>query len=87
MFTTTRNSSGTNLLTKGSLFQNQTVLERRWSFALPLGTEVWLTVVESGWNLCGWLVGVVNRMWVWLVSRIYVCCYQEIVVVRMYRCG
>ena len=35
------------------------------------GTEVWTTILESGWNLCVWLVGVVSRRWVWLVGGIY----------------
>ena len=34
-----------------------------------------------------WLVGVVGRMWVWLVGGIYGCGYQEVGVVRVYRCG
>ena len=34
-------------------------------------TEVWLTILESGWNLWVWLVGVVSRRWVWLVGGIY----------------
>ena len=27
--------------------------------------KVWMTIVESGWNVCMWLVGVVSRRWVW----------------------
>ena len=27
----------------------------------PYCTEVWVTILESGWNLWVWLVGVVNR--------------------------
>ena len=27
-----------------------------------------MTIVESGWNVCVWLVGVVSRRWVWLES-------------------
>ena len=34
-------------------------------------TEVWMTILESGWNLWVWLVGVVSRRWVWLVGGIY----------------
>ena len=34
-------------------------------------TEVWMTILESGWNLWVWLVGVVMR-WVWLVVRRYI---------------
>ena len=30
---------------------------------------------------------VVSRRWVWLVGGIYGCGYQEVGVVRMYRCG
>ena len=30
--------------------------------------QVWMTIVESEWNLWVWLVGVVSRRWVWLVS-------------------
>ena len=40
--------------------------------ALPYCTEVWLTILESGWNLWVWLVGVVSRRWVWLVVRRYI---------------
>ena len=42
--------------------------------------EVWMTILESGWNLWVWLVGVVSRRWVWLVGGIYGY-------VAMYRCG
>ena len=34
--------------------------------------EVWMTILESGWNLWVWLVGVVSRRWVWLVVRSYI---------------
>ena len=34
-------------------------------------TEVWMTILESGWNVWVWLVGVVSR-WVWLVVRRYI---------------
>ena len=30
--------------------------------------KVWMTIVESGWNVWVWLVGVVSRRWVWLVG-------------------
>ena len=40
-------------------------------------TEVWMTIVESGWNLWVWLVDVVKRRWVWLVDGICGCGYQE----------
>ena len=44
--------------------------------------------MESGWNLWVWLVGVVSRRWVWPVGGVYGCGgYQEVGVVRMYRCG
>ena len=33
--------------------------------------EVWMTILESGWNLLVWLVGMVSRRWVWLVGGIY----------------
>ena len=38
---------------------------------------VWMTIVESGWNVWVWLVGVVSRRWVWLVGvgGIYGCGY------------
>ena len=36
--------------------------------AHPYCTEVWITILESGWNLWVWLVGVVSRRWVWLVG-------------------
>ena len=32
--------------------------------------EVWMTILESGWNLWVWLVGVVSMRWVWLVGGI-----------------
>ena len=37
--------------------------------------KVWMTIVESGWNVWVWLVGVVSRRWVWLVGvgGIYGC--------------
>ena len=38
--------------------------------AHPYCTEVWMTILESGWNLWVWLVGVVSRRWVWLVGGI-----------------
>ena len=39
--------------------------------------KVWMTIVESGWNVWVWLVGVVSRRWVWLVGvgGIYGCGY------------
>ena len=42
-----------------------------------------MTIVESGWNLWMWLVGVVSRRWLWLVGGIYVCGYHEMRVVKM----
>ena len=33
-------------------------------FSHPYCTEVWMTILESGWNLWVWLVGVVSRRWV-----------------------
>ena len=41
------------------------------SLSHPYCTEVWTTILESGWNLWVWLVGVVSRRWVWLVGGIY----------------
>ena len=46
-------------------------------------TGVWMTIVESGWNLWMWLVGVVSRRWLWLVGGIYGCGYHVVGVVRM----
>ena len=43
-----------------------------------------MAIVESGCNLCVWLVGVFSREWLWLVSGIYGCGYQEMGVVRKY---
>ena len=40
--------------------------------AHPYCTEVWMTILESGWNLWVWLVGVVSRRWVWLVVKRYI---------------
>ena len=40
--------------------------------AHPYCTEVWMTILESGWNLWVWLVVVVSRRWVWLVVRRYI---------------
>ena len=37
----------------------------------PNSAEVWMTILESGWNLWVWLVGVVSMRWVWLVGGIY----------------
>ena len=34
-------------------------------------TEVWMTILESGWNLWVLLMDVVSRRWVWLVGGIY----------------
>ena len=34
--------------------------------------EVWMTILESGWNLWVWLVGVASRRWVWLVVRRFI---------------
>ena len=42
-----------------------------------------MTIVESGWNLWMWLVGVVSRRWLWLVGRVYGCGYHVVRVVRM----
>ena len=36
--------------------------------AHPYCTEVWMTILESGWNLWVWLVGAVSRRWVLLVG-------------------
>ena len=30
-----------------------------------------MTILESGWNVWVWLVGVVSMRWVWLVGGIY----------------
>ena len=40
--------------------------------AHPYCTEVWMTILESGWNLWVWLVGLVSWRWVWLVVRRYI---------------
>ena len=39
--------------------------------------KVWMTIVESGWNVWVWLVGVVRKRMVWLVGvgGIYGCGY------------
>ena len=34
--------------------------------------EVWMTILESGWNLWVWLVGVASRRLVWLGVRRYI---------------
>ena len=44
---------------------------------LPYFSTVWMTILESGWNLCVLLMGVVSRRWVWLVG-------DSMGVVRMY---
>ena len=41
--------------------------------------EVWMTILESGWNLWVWLVGVVSRRWVWLVLRRYIDILTKII--------
>ena len=38
--------------------------------------EVWMTILESGWNLWVWLVGMVSRSGV-----------ESMGMVTMYRCG
>ena len=42
--------------------------------------KAWMTIVESGWNVWVWLVGVVSRRWVWLVGvgGIYGCGCKEV---------
>ena len=30
--------------------------------------KVWMTIVESGWNVCVWLVDVVSRKRLWIVG-------------------
>ena len=42
--------------------------------------NVWMTIVESGWNVWVWLVGVVSRRQVWLVGEggIYGCGCKEV---------
>ena len=40
--------------------------------AHPYCTEVWMTILETGWNLWVWLVGVVSRRWVWLMVKRYI---------------
>ena len=42
------------------------------ALALPYCTEVWMTILDSRWNLCVWLVGVVGRRCVWLVVKRYI---------------
>ena len=31
-----------------------------------------MTILETGWNLWVWIVGVVSRRWVWLVVKRYI---------------
>ena len=40
----------------------------RVNYAEQYVPKVWMTIVESGWNVWVWLVGVVIRRWVWLVG-------------------
>ena len=42
--------------------------------------KVWMTIVESGWNVWVWLVGVMSRRRVWLVGEggIYGCGCKEV---------
>ena len=42
--------------------------------------KVWKTIVESGWNVWVWLVGLVSRRRVWLVVEggIYGYCFKEV---------
>ena len=47
------------------------ISRRTRCWCLKYCTEVWMTILESGWNLWVWLVGVVSRRWVWLVGGIY----------------
>ena len=41
-----------------------------------------MTIVESGWNVWVWLVGVVSRRWVWLVGvgGIYGCGFKDFLI-------
>ena len=48
----------------------------------PLSTIVIHTIVESGWNVWVWLVGVVSRRWVWLAGE---CVYSGCVCKEVYR--
>ena len=41
--------------------------------------EVWMTILESGWNLWVWLVGEISRRWVWLVVRRYIDIFTMII--------
>ena len=46
------------------------------SIATPLVLQssiILMTILESGWNLRVWQVGVVSRRLVWLVGGIYGC--------------
>ena len=49
--------------------------------------KVWMTIVESGWNLWVWLVCLVSRRWVWLVGvgGIYGCDYSGCGCKEVYR--
>ena len=58
--------------------------------------KVWMTIVESGWNVWAWLVGgmygcgyqevgVVGRRRVWLAGGMHGCGYQEVGVVSRRR--
>ena len=38
-----------------------------------------MTIVESGWNVWVWLVGVVSRRWVWLVGVVVRRCIDFII--------
>ena len=54
--------------------------------AHPYCTEVWMTILESGWNLWVWLVGEVSRRWVWLVVRRYIDILTIIINFPYYTC-
>ena len=55
--------------------ERKTFLKMNKKYIGMLLQKVWMTIVESGWNVWVWLVGVVSRRWVWLVGvgGIYGC--------------
>ena len=43
-----------------------------YKIVIHTSAHPYCTILESGWNLWVWLVGVVSRRWVWLVVRRYI---------------
>ena len=54
-----------------------------WEFKVWM-TEVWMTILESGWNLSVWLVDVVSKRWVWLDILIIIITFPTPLVLALF---